>query len=52
VIQVKDEAAIAYSRRLSKEERILSGISSGAALFAAIRAAKCPSNAGRLVVIA
>lgn len=51
VLQVTDEEAIAYGRRLVKEEGILSGISSGAALFAAIQVAKRPANVGRLIVI-
>ncbi|WP_392532090.1 cysteine synthase A [Nostoc sp. C117] len=51
VITVTDEDAIAYSRRLAKEEGLLSGISSGAALCAAIRVAQRPENQGRLIVM-
>ncbi|MEH2232754.1 MAG: cysteine synthase A [Nostoc sp.] len=51
VITVTDEEAIAYSRRLAKEEGLLSGISSGAALCAAIRVAQRQENQGRLIVM-
>ena len=51
VIQVTDEDAINYSRRLASEEGILSGISSGAALWAAIQIGKRRENAGRLIVM-
>lgn len=51
VIQVEDEMAIAYSRRLAREEGVLSGISTGANLCAAIQLAKRPENAGKLIVM-
>ncbi|MBV9389352.1 MAG: cysteine synthase A [Chroococcidiopsidaceae cyanobacterium CP_BM_ER_R8_30] len=50
VICVSDDDAIAYGRRLAKEEGILSGISTGAALAAAVRVAQRTENAGRLIV--
>jgi cysteine synthase len=40
VIQVKNEEAFEYARRAAKEEGILGGISSGAAIYAALKVAK------------
>jgi cysteine synthase A len=51
VIRVSDDQAMTYGRRLAQEEGLLSGISSGAALCAAIQVGKRPENAGRLIVV-
>jgi cysteine synthase A len=47
---VTNEDAVLYARRLSKEEGILSGISSGAAVAVAVRLAQRPENAGKTIV--
>jgi len=51
IIQVSGESAIETTRRLAKEEGILAGISSGAATFAALEAARRKENKGKLVVV-
>lgn len=51
VIAVTDDDAIAYGRRLAREEGLLSGISTGAALYAALQVAQRPENEGRLIVM-
>ncbi|NBO66815.1 MAG: cysteine synthase A [Acidobacteria bacterium] len=51
VIQVSDEDAIVYGRRLAREEGLLSGISTGAAVKAAVEVAKRPEAEGQLIVV-
>ncbi len=49
--QVSNEEAVAFARRLTREEGILSGISCGAAAAAAVRWAHKPENAGKTIVV-
>jgi len=51
VIVVTDDEAITYSRRLAKEEGLLSGISTGAALCAAIQVGKRAENEEKMIVM-
>jgi cysteine synthase A len=51
VIVVTDEDSIQYGRRLAREEGLLSGISTGAVLSAAVQVAKRPENEGKLIVM-
>jgi len=50
VEQVTNEDAITYARRLAREEGIISGISSGAAVAVAVRLAHRPEHAGKTIV--
>lgn len=50
VLPVSTDDAVAMARRLMREEGILCGISSGAAVHAAVEAAKRPENEGKLIV--
>ncbi len=51
IIQVKTDDAGATARQLAKLEGILVGISSGAAVWAALEAAKRPENKGKTIVV-
>jgi cysteine synthase len=51
IVRVKDEDAAAAARRLAREEGILAGISSGAAVWASLKVAKRKENRGKLIVV-
>ena len=51
IVQVSNEDAGCFARRVAKEEGILAGISCGAALAAADRVARRPENEGKMIVV-
>ena len=51
IIDIDGDTAVAVARRAAKEEGLLVGISSGAALEAAMQLAARPENAGKLIVV-
>lgn len=50
IVKVPNEAAVDLARRLAREEGVLAGISSGAAVWAAIQVASRPESQGKLLV--
>ncbi len=51
IVRVKNEDALVTARRMAKEEGLLVGISSGAAMWAALQIAKRSDSAGKLMVV-
>ena len=51
VVRVKNDDAFDIARRMAKEEGLLVGISSGAAVWSALQVAKRQENAGKLIVV-
>lgn len=51
IIEATNEDAFTWARRMAREEGILVGISSGAAVWAAVQIAKRPENEGKMIVV-
>lgn len=51
IVQVTDEDALRTSRELASQEGLLVGISSGAAMYAALQLARLPENQGKRIVV-
>ena len=51
IVRVKNDDAMNFARRMAREEGLLVGISSGAAMWAALEVAKRAENKGKLIVV-
>jgi cysteine synthase A len=51
IVRVKNDDAFDIARRMAREEGLLVGISSGAAMWAALQVARRPENVGKLIVV-